>query len=205
MERKESILKAAKQLFAKRGFHATPTSEVAKQAGVAEGTIFHHFKTKEGILVYVFEEMMELYIEGARSWVEKAKSGLEAIEEIVSFHFLFSEQRAEELMVVIRDLPFTIMKEESPFREVASTHFFEVVNLIKECIEQGQADGSIRDVHPEKTALILQGMLYGLSRLKLLGPLELPDLSLQLIDLCRFGLGKNLQDNQWKGARSCKR
>ena len=189
MERKESILKAAKQLFAIRGFHATPTSEVAKQAGVAEGTIFHHFKTKEGILVYVFEEMMEQYIEGAKSWVKKANTGLEALEELVGFHFLFSEQRAEDLMVVIRDFPFTIMKEGSPFREVANTYFFKVVDLIRECIEQGQADGSIRHISPEKTALILEGMLYGLSRLKLLGPLELPDLSSEVVDLCRFGLG----------------
>jgi AcrR family transcriptional regulator len=189
VERKESILKAAKQLFAQRGFHATATS----------------FKTKEGILVYLFEEMMDLYIEGAKSWIEKAKSGLEAIEELVSFHFLFSEQRAEELMVVIRDFPFTVMKQGSPFREVANTHFFRVVNIIRECIEQGQADGSIRDIPSEKTALILQGMLYGLSRFKLLGPLELPDLSSQVVDLCRFGLGKGAQDNQRKGVRSCKR
>jgi AcrR family transcriptional regulator len=53
MTRKEAVIRAATELFARRGYSATPTSKIAQAAGVAEGTIFHHFKTKEGILVYL--------------------------------------------------------------------------------------------------------------------------------------------------------
>lgn len=95
MNRKEAILKAAAELFAARGFDATPTAEVAKAAGVAEGTIFHHFKTK---------------------------------------------------------------------------------------------DGSIRDVEVDKTAFILRGLLIGLTRQRLLGPIDLPDLSEEAVDFCHQSL-----------------
>ena len=190
MERKEAIAKAAIQLFAERGFHATATSEVAKRAGVAEGTIFHHFKTKEGILMFIFEGMMALYIEEAETLVQEAGSGLEAIEKWILFHFRFSEERAEELMVVIRDFPFTLMQKDSPFREVVITHFFRLMNLMRRCIERGQIDGSVRKLPPEETAFILLGMLNGLSRLTLLGPIKMPALSSRVIDFCRHGLCK---------------
>lgn len=49
-EKQENILRAALQLFAAEGYHATPTSKVAKAAGVSEGLIFRHFGSKEGLL-----------------------------------------------------------------------------------------------------------------------------------------------------------
>ena len=55
-EKKEKILQAALELFAKEGFYATSTSKVAKTAGVSEGLIFRHFGNKEGLLHAVLDE-----------------------------------------------------------------------------------------------------------------------------------------------------
>ena len=55
-EKQEKILRAALQLFAQEGFHATSTSKVAKKAGVSEGLIFRHFGNKEGLLYAILEE-----------------------------------------------------------------------------------------------------------------------------------------------------
>jgi len=55
-EKQEKILQAALQLFANEGYHATPTSKVAKAAGVSEGLIFRHFKNKEGLLQAILDE-----------------------------------------------------------------------------------------------------------------------------------------------------
>jgi len=190
VNRKEAILKAAIQLFAERGFHVTATSEVAKRAGVAEGTIFHHFKTKEGILRYIFDEMMDVYVEGIKTRLIKGISGLDAIEELIRFHFRFSEERSEELTVVIRDFPFRITEPGSPLREVVTSGLLRVTNIIRECIEMGQKDGSIRDISPTEAAFTIQGMLNGLSRFKLLGHLTVPDLSEQVVDFCLHGLAR---------------
>ena len=54
MDKKEEILKTALKLFVKFGFHATPTSIIAKEAGVANGSLFHYFKTKEELIVALY-------------------------------------------------------------------------------------------------------------------------------------------------------
>ncbi len=56
MSKKENILIAALELFAKEGFNATSTSKVAKKAGVSEGLIFRHFKNKNGLLEAILQE-----------------------------------------------------------------------------------------------------------------------------------------------------
>lgn len=58
-EKKERILNAALQLFAKEGFAATSTSKVANEAGVSEGLIFRHFKNKEGLLQAILDNGAE--------------------------------------------------------------------------------------------------------------------------------------------------
>jgi AcrR family transcriptional regulator len=55
-EKQEQIVKAALQLFAREGYHATSTSKVAKAAGVSEGLIFRHFGNKDGLLQAILEE-----------------------------------------------------------------------------------------------------------------------------------------------------
>lgn len=54
LDKKEEILKAALKLFVEFGFHATPTSKIAKEAGVANGTLFHYFKTKEELILALY-------------------------------------------------------------------------------------------------------------------------------------------------------
>lgn len=56
MNKKEELIKAALHLFVEFGFHATPTSKIAKEAGVANGTLFHYFKTKEELILAVYSE-----------------------------------------------------------------------------------------------------------------------------------------------------
>lgn len=197
MTRKAAVLKAAMELFAEKGFHATPTSEVAKRAKVAEGTIFYYFKTKEGILMSILEEMMEIYLQGMKDQVKRAATGLEAVEKMIRFHFIFCSEKAEEVLVLLRDLPSNLMEMDSPYVETVTSRFTNIVKLMAECLERGQGDGSIRPVPVEETAFILRGMLDGLSRLMLLGPFKLQDLSSEVVDFCCRSLAK--QDGQPAG------
>lgn len=54
--KREDIIKTAMRLFTEEGFHATPTSKIAKEANVATGTLFHHFKNKEALInaLYIY-------------------------------------------------------------------------------------------------------------------------------------------------------
>ena len=66
IDKHKEILGAALRLFAANGFHGTPTSKIAKEAGVANGTLFHYFKTKEDLIVSLYADIktrMSAYIE----------------------------------------------------------------------------------------------------------------------------------------------
>lgn len=54
MDKQEQILKAALKLFVEFGFHGTPTSKIAQEAGVSNGTLFHYYKTKDELVVALY-------------------------------------------------------------------------------------------------------------------------------------------------------
>ena len=57
IEKQQEILKAALKLFVAFGFHATPTSKIAKEAGVANGTLFHYYKTKDDLILALYTDV----------------------------------------------------------------------------------------------------------------------------------------------------
>jgi AcrR family transcriptional regulator len=79
MSKREQILQAALKLFTEHGFRGTSTAEISRQAGVATGTLFHHFKSKE-------ELIEELYL-GAKTeladYLQSACSSAKGTEEII--------------------------------------------------------------------------------------------------------------------------
>jgi AcrR family transcriptional regulator len=189
-DRKEAILDSALELFAERGFPATTTAAVAKKAGVAEGLIFHYFKNKEGIFVHILEGMMDTYIQGIEAELKKGGTGLEAVENIVAFHFRFNEKRSTESQVLIRDFPFDLMRPDSSARDMIVERSGRIIDLIKRGIQQGKKDGSIRDLPQEKSAFIVWGMVTGLTRLQMSGAVAMPRLGAEVVDFCRQGMGK---------------
>ena len=190
MDRRDAILKAAKELFAQRGFQATTTCEVAKRAGVAEGTIFHHFTSKRAIFMHLLEEMRQLYVSETRARMDKASTGLEAIEELIRFHFEFSRKNSNDIKMLIRDFPPRLMEERTPFREIIVKGMKELTGLVEKSLERGIQDGTIKDISIQETTLILQGLLNGLSRLQFFWPVTVTDLTPHVIQFCRRSLDK---------------
>ncbi|MES2565746.1 MAG: TetR/AcrR family transcriptional regulator [Bacteroidota bacterium] len=74
MDKKEEILKAALNLFVEFGFHATPTSKIAKEAGVANGTLFHYYKTKDELIIALYSNTKKRLTEYMYSNVSAADS-----------------------------------------------------------------------------------------------------------------------------------
>jgi len=86
-DKRDRILKAAVKVFAKSGFHATRVSEVAKAAGVSDGTIYLYFKSKEELLVSLFEDRVQKLLEFMKNELPKeptAARRLRALVEISS-------------------------------------------------------------------------------------------------------------------------
>ena len=194
MTKKEAILNAAIDLFADRGFTATPTSAIAKTADVAEGLIFHYFQNKNGILAHILIDMLEDYIDGAKNEINSGRTGLGAIENFILFHFRFSKKRSKEVVVLTRDFPTDLLQPDSIYREKITARLNLSLNLVINCLKKGRKDESIRKVPIEETAFIIQGMLIGALHLKLKMPNtpKMSHVSAEILNFCRQSLAAEI-------------
>jgi len=191
MSRKEDIIEAATRLFAAKGFNETSTAEVAREAGVAQGTLFYHFKTKEGIMLETFHSMMETYLDGLEKAAVMATTGLAGVEAILRYHFRFTEENSQRFLVVLRDLPFFFAHSDPANHEQVRGRILRSVGILRTALDRGRRDGSIRaEVEAEPTAHLLRGLMHGLIRQKLLGPLEISVGAEEAIDFCRRTLAR---------------
>ena len=88
------IIDAAVIVIAENGYHQAQVSKIAKQAGVADGTIYLYFKNKEDILISLFQEKMGTFIEKVEEKLEGKQTAAEKLCEMIDMHFqLLSEDR----------------------------------------------------------------------------------------------------------------
>lgn len=190
MDKRTKILKTAARLFAEKGFSETSAAEVAAVAGVAQGTIFYHFKTKDGILLAVYQNLSDNYTAGLADALQEGTTGRDGLEAAIRFHLRFARDESTAFMVALRDLPSQISDHRNPAREEIRRRIANILALFQQGIERGCLDGSLKPPLPaEQAAILLRGLLYGLTRQKLIGPLDIPDLDEQLVAFCRQALG----------------
>src|SRR6202161_160505 len=82
-DKRERILHAAVRVFAKKGFHATRVSEVAKAAGVADGTIYLYFRSRDEILVSLFEDRVERLLAFLHTELPASSTASEKLQRII--------------------------------------------------------------------------------------------------------------------------
>ncbi len=165
MSKKKDIIDAAISLFAQNGFAATPTTAIAKKAGVAQGLIFHHFVTKDGILAETLVQLADKYISATAKIIKTSDNGLDAIIKIVQFHFMFESENTNELMVLLRDVPPVMNSHTIVTGNALYICIDRTIEQLIDCIKMGQEDGSIRKNASYESAFIIRSLLNGLSRL----------------------------------------
>ena len=165
MSKKTDIIDAAISLFAQNGFAATPTTAIAKKAGVAQGLIFHHFVTKDGILAETLVQLADKYISATAKIIKTSDNGLDAIIKIVQFHFMFESENTNELMVLLRDVPPVMNSHTIATDNALYICIDQTIEQLIDCIKMGQEDGSIRKNASFESAFIIRALLNGLSRL----------------------------------------
>ncbi len=90
-DKKQTILLAALELFANEGYDATPTSKIAKKAGVSEGLIFRHFGSKQGLLDALMKEA-EARLEKLYAAVMEEQNPKLALRKAIEIPFVFKEE-----------------------------------------------------------------------------------------------------------------
>ena len=168
MNKKEAILTAATVLFSKNGFKETSTADLAKMIGVAEGTIFYHFKNKNTLFLAVLGRTRELILEEFASYMSNHRfdNGLDKIEHAVAFHLYLAGKMENQFLLLHRYYPYQMAEVLPECRNHLEAIYDCLVDIYEGAIEAGQRDGSIKKGPLRKTALIIFSMVDGMVRFK---------------------------------------
>jgi len=147
-DKKQKIAEAAVQLFAEKGYANTSTSEIAKRAGVAEGTIFRHYGTKENLLLSILLPFLKESLPGMAESVfrEISSKGMDSFEDffraLLKNRYQFFKENREIFQVFIKELLYN-----EDFRNEIVPHFTEnVFQRIRQTIVHFQQKGEIVDL-----------------------------------------------------------
>jgi len=187
MTKREAILNAATELFARKGYKSTATSEIAERADVAQGTVFHHFKSKENLLIDICDELVMSFIDGIRQAAAGPGTGWDALERILNFNREFRVSRYDSIAVAFRETR-DLSRADAEINEHFCDLISQVIDVKSECIARGIADGSIRAVPVRETALLIHFIIVGKFHIETEGLLEMPDLDDELINFCKRSL-----------------
>ena len=155
-DKREAILRAATRVFAESGYFNSKVADIARVAGVADGTVYLYFKSKEDILHSIFERNTSAAIEEGREELAKITDPREQLRRIARHHL--------ERLGSDRDLAVVFQVElrgSTKFMEAFSAAgLAEYLHLIREVFEEGQREGLFRaDLNAKLVAKILFGAL----------------------------------------------
>jgi TetR/AcrR family transcriptional regulator, fatty acid metabolism regulator protein len=146
------LLDAAVRVFARKGYHAARVGDIAEEAGVAYGLLYHYFSSKEEVLRSVFRETWRALIATIESVEESNEPPREQLRKVAEI-LLRSWRRDPDL---VRVLVLEVTRSQ-----LLAGEMDEIVasfKAIQKIVERGQADGSIR---PDLDALLSSYVFYG--------------------------------------------
>ena len=154
--KRERILRAAVDVFAEHGYFNAKVAQIAKAAGVADGTIYLYFDGKEDLLITIFREHTRSYLQS----LERAVANVNHAEErlrIAVRHHLETLGRDRALAVVSQ----VELRHSLKFMSLLSQEEVkDYLNIIRKIVESGQIEGAFRrNVHPQLVAKAIFGIL----------------------------------------------
>jgi TetR/AcrR family fatty acid metabolism transcriptional regulator len=155
-DKRRRILQAAVKVFARKGYFAARVAEIARRAGVADGTIYLYFDGKEDVLMTIFREHTRNYLRTLEQDMANINRAEDRLRVAVRHH-LQTLGRDRALAVVSQvelrhSLKFLSLFSQQEVRDY--------LNVIRKIVEHGQEEGAFRrNVHPQLAAKAIFGVL----------------------------------------------
>ena len=204
-DRRKTILRAAVEVFARKGYHGCRIADVAREAGVAYGLVYHYFKNKEELLQLVFETGWGGFMSRIRDAAEASASLEQKIRRIAQV--AFEAYRIDPRGVRVLVLEFA--RSPSTGEANRRTAFAEVLGVITRMFERARARGELRaGLEPALCAAMLFGSVEMSLTGFVMGLLDPRDSGLlahaqeQLTSLFLDGARAAPEDARWKKDRS---
>jgi AcrR family transcriptional regulator len=168
MSKRNAILAAAARLFSEKGFQATSMAELSRAANAAGGTIFHHFKNKEDLLVEILKDVEKSISKRYREHKAErdCRDGMEALESAVGFYLRLASDMEDRFLLLHRHFPYQMAEKNARCRSLLESIHNCFLDVFEESVLMGMEDGSVEAESARGGAMVLFAMVDGVVRLK---------------------------------------
>ncbi len=174
------ILDAAVEVIAERGYFHSPVNAIARRAGVADGTIYLYFKSKDEVLRAAIDMAFDQFSRQMEEAFETLRGPREQLEYIAQAHM---DRHAS--------MAIHMQREVRPFLgESSQRHLAKYIEMVREVIRRGQQEGVFRrDMSDEVVAHFMFGVMDELLSSAVFAGLEGEDMAGQVVDVLFRGIG----------------
>ena len=153
-DKRRRILDAAARIFAQHGFFHARVTDIAKEAGVADGTIYLYFKSKDDLLISLFEDRMDDIIATFRGGLGEGLTAGQKLHRFIELHLRLVEEEPALAKVLTVEL-----RQSSKFmRDYQALKFGEYLDLLSDILDEGRASGQFRATIDPR---ILKRVIFG--------------------------------------------
>jgi len=150
----KQIIDAAVIAIAENGYHQAQISKIAKQAGIADGTIYLYFKNKEDILISVFQEKMGVFVESLQEIIQNGESSTQKLSQMIDNHFNVLAQ--DRHLATVTQLELRQSNKE--IRLKINSILKEYLKLLDEILIEGMVNGEFNSTMDVRIA---RQMVFG--------------------------------------------
>ena len=153
--RREQILKIASELFSEKSYHDVTVDEIAGAVGVAKGTIYLYFRSKERLYLEILEDSFEAIESLLEKEIAKSDSAPVKLKKVLRLIFEFYQMNLDVLRILSRDETHLI-REHFEFTE---RWRLRRIKLYEKILEKGQREGSFRPMNTKLVAIVIFGLV----------------------------------------------
>ncbi|MCG7384282.1 TetR/AcrR family transcriptional regulator [Paenibacillus sp. ACRRY] len=159
---KKKLADASRALFVQKGYKATSIEDIVAATGSSKGNIYYHFKSKEGLFLYLIDEWDR---EWEENWASKEHLYKTSTEKV---HGLMEQLVLDDMnhpLTKAADEFFTGEKKENDIEERIALMFERHIQFNRQLVQQGIENGEFKEDNVDHLALILESAIIGLSQL----------------------------------------
>lgn len=162
--RKSELLSAARTVFSEKGFHAATIDDIARVAGVAKGTVYLYFKSKNEIYLGALRDGIELLNQEMRNEASVPGTAADRLRRLLTAKIAFFDKHCDFFQIVQSEFG----RVEKTMKECRDL-YFEQARIIEKVLQDGIKEGALQHINTKKAAFAVTDLTRGIAIQRLLG------------------------------------
>ncbi len=172
-ERKNQILDAAMNIFAKMGFHKARMDDVAQESGLSKGALYWYFKSKDAIIAAILERIFNLALKDLKRLEQAGEGSVRDGLMVYTQQLLVFMDRMKPLLPMMYEF-YALMGRQKMMQQFARGYYREYIGVMAKVIQHGVEQGEFKEVDPVDVAATFVALFEGLTLIWVVDPVSLP-------------------------------